>query len=153
MMRRKMSKLLLLALVILIFYSMAFAFAGNVAVPPSRVDEELFTVTVSDLVPDECSSLRSVITAVIVCSGGNCNGSSANELILGTAGNDAIDGKNGFDCIVGGDGDDNLNGGNDDDVLIGGNGNDTLDGGRDKDTDICYGGSGANTFNECDLTP
>jgi Ca2+-binding RTX toxin-like protein len=151
MMRRKMSKLAVLALVILILSSAAFAFAGSVTVPTTRMDEKVFAITVSDLVPAECNSIRSVITAIVICSGGACSGT--NELILGTAGDDDIDGKNGSDCIVGGDGNDPLNGGNGDDVLVGGNGDDILNGGPKKDYDICYGSSGANTFIECDLTP
>lgn len=153
MIHRNMSKMALVALVVLIFSSAVFAFAGSVSVPASRLDEQSLPVTVSDLVPAECSSISSVITAVVVCSGGSCVGSNANELVLGTAGDDLIDGKNGQDCIVGGNGNDKLNGGNDSDVLIGGNGNDDLDGGPKKDTDVCYGGSGANTFTECDLIP
>lgn len=153
MIQRNLSKFSLLALVILVLSSFAFAFAGSIAVPASRLDEQLFTITVSDLAPDECNSISSAITAIVVCSGGNCDGSNANELILGTTGDDTIDGKNGLDCIVGGDGNDQMNGGNDDDVLVGGNGDDGLDGGPKKDNDICYGGSGANLFNECDLTP
>ena len=153
MIRRNMSRLLLVVLVILIISSLAFAFAGSVTVPTSRVDEELFAITVSDLVPAECDSLRGVLTRVHVCGGGSCSGTNADELILGTAGDDEIDGKNGMDCIVGGGGNDNLNGGNDDDILIGNDGNDVLDGGPKKDSDVCYGGSGANSFNECDLTP
>lgn len=150
---RNVSKLSLLALTVLIVSSIVFAFAGSVTVPPSRLDEQSFAITVSDLIPAECSSISSSITAVVVCSGGNCAGSIASELILGTAGDDMIDGKNGLDCVVGGDGNDQLNGGNDDDVLIGGSGDDTLDGGPKKDMDICYGGSGSNTYIECDTMP
>jgi RTX calcium-binding nonapeptide repeat (4 copies) len=153
MTRRIMPKLLLVMLCALILSSLAFAFAGSVTVPASRVDEELITITISSLVPDECDSLRGVITKVHICSGGACMATNANELILGTAGIDEIDGKNGMDCIVGGGGNDNLNGGNDDDILIGNDGDDVLEGGPKKDNDICYGGSGANSFIECDLTP
>lgn len=153
MIQRNLSRFSLLALVILILSSLAFAFAGSIAVPASRLDEQLFTITVGDLTPAECDSISSTLTAIVVCSGGNCDGSNANELILGTAGDDIIDGKNGLDCIVGGDGNDKMSGGHDDDVLVGGNGDDDLNGGPKKDTDVCYGGSGANLFNDCDLTP
>lgn len=153
MIRRNLSKFFLIALVVLILSSVAFASAGSIAVPASRLDQQLFTITVSDLAPAECDSISTALTAIIVCSAGNCDGSNANELILGTSGDDIIDGKNGLDCIVGGAGNDKMNGGNDDDVLVGGNGNDDLDGGPKKDNDICYGGSGTNLFNECDLTP
>jgi Ca2+-binding RTX toxin-like protein len=153
MIRRHLLTFSLWALILLIVSSAAFAFAGSIAVPASRLDQQWFNITVSDLAPAECDSISSAITAIIVCNGGNCDGTIANELILGTAGVDTIDGKNGLDCIVGGDGNDQINGGNDDDVLIGGNGNDDLNGGPRKDNDICYDGSGANVFNECDLMP
>lgn len=153
MIRRIIPRLLLAMLSILVLSSLAFAFAGSVTVPASRVDEELITITVSDLVPAECNSLRGVLTRVHVCSGGSCSGTNADELILGTAGIDEIDGKNGMDCIVGGGGNDNLNGGNDADILVGNDGDDILDGGPKKDDDVCYGGAGANSFLECDLTP
>lgn len=153
MIHRNVSKLSVVALVLLILSSIGIAFAGSVTVPDSRLDEQSFAIAVSDLIPVECSNISSLVTVIVVCNGGNCDGSNANELILGTAGDDSIDGKNGFDCIVGGDGNDQLSGGNDDDVLIGGNGDDALDGGPKKDTDVCYGGAGTNIFSECDLTP
>ena len=154
MFHRNIPKLVLTALAFIVLLSSASAFAAGIQNMPSiRVMEDTQTIAVSDLVPSECDSLRYIVTRVVVCTGGMCNGTGADELILGTAGNDQIDGKNGMDCIVGGNGDDALNGGNDDDILLGNNGNDSLDGGRNKDTDICYGGSGINTFNTCDLTP
>lgn len=153
MIHRNLPRLSLAALVFLILSSIVFAFAGSVTVPESRLDEQSFAITVSDLLPSECSSISSVVTAIVVCNAGSCAGTNASELILGTAGDDLIDGKNGQDCILGGDGNDRLNGGNDNDVLLGGNGDDQLDGGPKKDTDVCYGGSGTNTFTECDLTP
>jgi Ca2+-binding RTX toxin-like protein len=153
MIRRNIPKIAVVAFVMLIVFSVVFAFAANIVVPSSRLTDQTRAITLSDLVPAECDSIRSVLTTVHVCSGGNCMASNANELILGTAGDDQIDGKNGLDCIVGGGGDDSLNGGNDDDILIGNDGNDTLDGGPKKDNDICYGGTGANTFVGCDLTP
>ncbi len=146
-------RLVFVVLVVLIFVSVAFAFAANNVVPVTRLTDQTRAVTASELAPTECDSIRSLLTIVIVCTGGSCNGSNASELIVGTTGIDDISGKNGNDCIIGGDGDDVLNGGNNDDVLVGAGGNDTLDGGRKKDTDTCYGGAGANTFIECDLTP
>jgi Ca2+-binding RTX toxin-like protein len=153
MIYRSIPRLVFIVLGLLVLLSMAFAFAANIVVPPTRLTDQARAVTASELAPAECDSIRSLLTTVVVCTGGNCNGSNASELIVGTTGNDDISGKNGNDCIVGGGGDDILNGGNHDDVLVGADGNDTLDGGRPTDTDTCYGGAGANTFIECDLTP
>lgn len=153
MIRRNFAQLIFIVLAVLIVGSIVSAFAANVVVPSTRLTDQTNPITISELAPAECSSISSSLTALVVCSGGSCSGSNANDLIIGTNGYDEIDAKNGTDCVVGGDGDDNLNGGNDDDVIIGAGGNDTLDGGRKKDTDICYGGSGTNIFNECDLTP
>lgn len=137
----------------LILFSVIFAIAANNSVPITHLTDQSSAITPDQLAPSECNGIRGTLTMLVVCSGGSCSGSNANELILGTAGYDEIDGKNGNDCIVGGGGNDNLNGGNDDDVMLGGEGDDTLDGGRKKDMDICYGNSGTNAFIECDLTP
>lgn len=153
MIHKNVLRLIFVTLVLLIFVSAAFAYAANNVVPVTHLTDQTRAVTVSELAPTECDSIRNLLTTIVVCSGGSCNGSNASELILGTIGNDDISGRNGNDCIVGGGGDDILNGGNDDDVLVGAAGNDTLDGGRKKDTDTCYGGAGANTLMECDLTP
>jgi hypothetical protein len=151
--RRNFVKLIFLVLAVLVVVSVVSAFAANIVVPPTRLTDQANPITISELAPAECSTISSSLTALVVCTGGSCSGSNANELIIGTTGYDEIDAKNGTDCVVGGGGDDDLNGGNDDDVIIGAAGNDTLDGGPKKDTDICYGGSGTNIFNECDLTP
>jgi hypothetical protein len=141
--RRNFVKLIFLVLAVLVVVSVVSAFAANIVVPPTRLTDQSNLISISELAPAECSTISSSLTALVVCTGGSCSGSNANELIIGTTGYDEIDAKNGTDCVVGGDGDDNLNAG----------GNDTLNGGPKKDTDICYGGSGNNIFNECDLTP
>lgn len=153
MMHRSMSKLAMSVLIVLVISSISFAFAANIVVPSTRLTDQRLVVAIHDLAPAECSSISSLLTAVVVCTGGSCSGSTAAELILGTAGDDQIDGKNGSDCILGGSGNDSLNGGNDDDVLIGNDGDDVLDAGPKKDTDVCYGGTGSNSFVECDVTP
>lgn len=153
MIHRNFVPVIFIVLAVLIVVSIGSAFAATIVVPSTRLTDQTNPITISELAPAECSNISSSLTVLVVCSGGSCSGSNANELIIGTDGYDAIDARNGTDCVVGGDGDDNLNGGNDNDVIIGAGGNDTLDGGRKKDTDICYGGSGTNLFNECDLTP
>jgi Ca2+-binding RTX toxin-like protein len=79
---------------------------------------------------------------------------SANDLIVGTPGDDELHGTDGDDQILGGDGDDLLSGeaGNDvldgqgdDDELFGGSGDDTLFG--DSGTDVLKGESGNDILN------
>jgi Ca2+-binding RTX toxin-like protein len=78
----------------------------------------------NSLKPADCASLN--LTSIFVCpsAGGNCNGTDANELILGSSLNDNIQGGKGDDCILGGDGDDTIRGNQGTDVCIGGAGND-----------------------------
>lgn len=139
---------ILLALIVI---SLTTVLAAANIVPATRLSDQSRGMVASDLAPPECNSIRAGLGSVIVCTGGSCSGSGANELILGSAGNDVIDGKNGDDCIVGGDGNDTLNGDNGNDVLVGGPGSDTLDGGkRKKDTDICVDSPGS-TFIDCEI--
>ena len=70
----------------------------------------------------------------------NYDGGDANELIIGSVGNNTIYGNIGSDALFGGDGNDVLYGGYGDDYLIGGDGNDTLYGGYGRD--FMYGGAG-----------
>ncbi|GAB4419649.1 MAG: hypothetical protein Kow002_07420 [Anaerolineales bacterium] len=149
-MKRKWLLFFVLIFSLMIIISSSFALTAANVIPPSGLSDTVFPVLASQLAPSECDSIRNNLETVVVCTGGNCNGSNQNELILGTTGPDRINGKNGEDCIVGAAGDDDLNGGNDDDVLLGGPGDDVLDGGRKKDYDICYGGGGADTFDNCD---
>lgn len=148
---KNLRKLFLLILPVLIIMGITTALAAANIVPVTRLSDQSRGMVFSDLAPSECDSIRAGLETVIVCSGGNCNGSNGNDLILGTAGNDVIDGKNGNDCIVGGDGDDMLYGDNENDVLVGGPGSDILDGGkRSKDTDICVDSPGS-TFIDCEI--
>jgi len=55
----------------------------------------------------------------------------ANDIILGTPGNDTINGGGGGDYICGGAGNDTISGGGENDIIDGGAGNDTLDGGHE----------------------
>jgi cysteine-rich repeat protein len=63
-----------------------------------------------------------------------CQGTSANDKIIGTSGDDVIVGLGGEDKLKGGDGNDVLCGGAGKDTLQGDLGDDFLDGGPDKDT-------------------
>lgn len=116
-------------------------------------------VTLLDLQP-RCNGL----IATIVGTTGNdvINGTNGNDVIVGLGGNDTINGGNGNDIICGDGGNDILNGGNGMDTLFGGfgndtlngnNGNDSLDGGGNNDTlagnngdDTLTGGTGADSF-------
>ena len=68
---------------------------------------------------------------------------TANDLILGSAGNDSLQGLQGSDCLLGGDGDDTLFGSTGGDVLLAGNGADSLNGGQG--TDVCDGEGGTDS--------
>jgi predicted extracellular nuclease len=98
-------------------------------------------VTLLDLQP-RCTGL----IATIVGTTGNdvINGTNGNDVIVGFGGNDTINGGNGNDIICGDGGNDTLNGGNGIDVLVGGFGSDTLNGNNDPDT--LNGGNGNDTL-------
>lgn len=67
---------------------------------------------------------------------GSLEGTSDNDVIVGTPGNDSIDGGTGDDLVCGGSGNDDIDGGIGDDDLCGDGGNDTMDGGIGDD-DMC----------------
>jgi Ca2+-binding RTX toxin-like protein len=128
MFRIKIWGLVFILLGILVIISVGFAFAANIVVPTTRLTDQTRGIDPNELKPAACSGLN--LTSIVVCNGGNCNGTNASELILGTSGYDNIKGKNGDDCIVGGDGDDDISG--------------------DNGTDVCVGGPGNDTFNKCE---
>lgn len=135
--------LLLVAVVVLVSVLTAVA-AGN-TVASSRADVNSAAVTGNDLKPDACAGIN--INAVIDLGAGD-SATTGNDLILGTAGNDAvIRGDVGDDCILGGAGNESIflffggiYGEDGDDVLIGGPG-----------WDVCRGGGGNNTYIDCEL--
>ena len=141
-------KFALILLGILILMSMATALAATNFVPVTHMVDQNTLITISELAPPECDSIRYALEDILECEGGNCSSNgNTNELILGTLGNDIIDGGNGDDCIVGGGGDDQLYGGNGNDVLVGGPGSDYLSGdGRNKDTDKCIDDPSTTTY-------
>ncbi len=80
---------------------------------------------------------------------GATHGTSGNDRILGTSGNDTIDGQDGADRIYGRDGDDSLLGGDGNDTIQGEEGADELQGGNgndrlyaDSDDTVVDGGDG-----------
>lgn len=126
-MPQRIQQFAFLGLVVLILVSIGSAFAATNTVPPSRLTDQKRTITVNDLKPAACASLN--LTAIVVCpsAGGACNGTTANELILGSSSIDNIQGDKGDDCILGGGGDD---------PAIRG----------DQGTDVCIGGPGTDSF-------
>jgi Ca2+-binding RTX toxin-like protein len=114
----------LLVLAILIFISTLTAVAAGNTIPTTRLDENTAAMNANAIKPAACSALN--LTAIVICTGGACNGTGANELILGTSVAETIKGKGGTDCILGGGGNDSLFGGGASDVCIGGPGTDTF---------------------------
>ena len=119
----KLSSLALLGLLVLIVMSVVGSLAAGNVVPPSGAGAAAFTINANALKPSDCSALA--LTNTVVGSG-TINGTSGNDLILGSSTNDSINGGTGADCIVGGSGNDSINGGNGGDVCIGGPGTDTF---------------------------
>jgi Ca2+-binding RTX toxin-like protein len=72
--------------------------------------------------------------------GESINGGNGDDRICGKGGVDSLNGGNGDDIIYGGDGTDEITGGNNDDILFGGDGNDFITGGND--IDLLFGGAG-----------
>jgi Ca2+-binding RTX toxin-like protein len=108
----------------LILLSIGTASTNSNSVPPTQLGVNTQGINANDVKPAECASIN--LTAILICPP-DCTGTSANELILGSAGADTIRGKNGTDCILGGGGDDVLRGnGGPNDVCIGGPGDDVI---------------------------
>lgn len=113
-------------LILLFLASLITAMAASNTVPPTRLGQVNIPINANALKPPECAALN--LTNIVVCpsTGGTCNGTDANDLILGSAFADNISGGKGDDCILGGGGDDFLKGDQGNDVCIGGPGNDTF---------------------------
>jgi len=127
---RLIFQIVLFGLLLLIFVSASTAFAANLTITPSNVGVKSIAVTANNLKPEACSGLS---LTNIVSGSGVITGTEGNDLIIGSSGNDTISGLGGNDCILGGTGDDTIDGG---------------DGGND----VCIGGSGANTYSNCETT-
>jgi Ca2+-binding RTX toxin-like protein len=87
-----------------------------------------------------CSDNKCVSQSCTICgtSGNNTlNGTAGNDVICGLAGNDIINGKDGDDKICGGTGNDTIYGGNGDDHIIGDAGYDYIYGQNDDDIINC----------------
>ncbi|MEP7134239.1 MAG: hypothetical protein ABI904_04850 [Chloroflexota bacterium] len=124
MINRTFARFAVLLLIALIIVSAGSAVAATNTLPASRLDEVTSAINANALKPTVCSAIA--LTKIVICTGGNCDGTAASELIIGTSAGERIRGRGGTDCIVGGDGDDLLVGNGASDVCIGGPGNDTF---------------------------
>ncbi|MFZ1040714.1 MAG: hypothetical protein WCA79_06335 [Anaerolineales bacterium] len=115
-------------LVVLIFISSITAMAAGNTVPVTRLGQQISAINANALKPAACSALNLANIVICPASGGTCNGTTKNDLILGSAKVDNISGKGGNDCIIGGGGNDTLNG--------------------NAGTDVCIGHTG-DTYNSC----
>jgi Ca2+-binding RTX toxin-like protein len=180
--RRKRRWLFLLgSMVILILTSVFSVFTASNNVSGFYLDHDIYAANPSDFLPQECidNGITFVSNLVVVSGSGSTTGTTGDDLILGTGGNDTggnqlkgsggndclvggggadiLSGGKGFDVLVGGAGDDTLNGGQDDDILLGGSGDDDLDGGHDDDymdggpgSDVCDTKHGTDTTTSCE---
>ena len=114
-----------LALVVVLATGAAFVLTASNAVPVSRAEDNVRTITANDLKPPECDGITLSGRPV------TGNGGNGNDLVLGTANGDNLAGGNGDDCVVGGGGMDRINGG----------------GGT---RDVCLGGAGLDLFSNCE---
>ncbi len=124
MIKRIIFRLAIFGLGAVILTSLVSAVATSNTVPGTHVGRSTRPIDANALKPSQCAALN--LTAVVVCTGGNCNGTSASELIIGTSGSDTIRSKGGTDCILGGGGGDDITGGGAGDVCLGGPGTDTF---------------------------
>ncbi len=153
--RRKARLWVVLALVGLLAVSVT-AYSARNSVPPTRLEDQVQSVSLQQFVPPECAGIT--IENIIVVTGGGRRwvyGTDGNDLILGNDRVNRIDGQGGNDCIVAGAGNEGwwwwgifpvspyLLGGDGNDVILGGSGNDIIVGGTGRDT--IYGGPGTDS--------
>lgn len=119
-MSKKITRIILISLVIMIFISAVYALTAANTVPESGADQDSEAITANQVKPSDCDSLNLVN---IITDG---NGTTSNDLLLGSSGSDSMTGSDGSDCLVAGDGDDSLDGGAGSDICIGGAGSDTF---------------------------
>jgi Ca2+-binding RTX toxin-like protein len=134
-----MRSLLRVAIIFIFALSLLSLFASTASnnVPDTRLSSQDTIVSPNDLKPPECNGIT--VTTSITGSG-TINGTTGNDLILGSAANDVFNGLSGNDCLVGGNGNDTLNGNDGNDVLIGGAGTDMFHGGNGTDTCVDMSG-------------
>jgi Ca2+-binding RTX toxin-like protein len=123
--RKRIALLTIIILLTVILISITSALSAGNTVPATRLSDQGFATTISDLAPPECAGLD--LTNIVVVTGWLTSGTDAGDLILGRNTGDVIFGGLGEDCIVSGGGNDSLYGSEGtNDVCIGGPGNDTF---------------------------
>jgi Ca2+-binding RTX toxin-like protein len=110
----------IITLLLLSLATLGSALAASNSVPRTTVGSALHAITANALKPAACSHIN--ITNIIIGSGA-INGTTGNDLILGSPQDDDIKGRGGWDCIISGAGNDRLQGNGGQDVCIGGPGN------------------------------
>lgn len=126
MMLKNIRRLAFLSVSALIGLSLLTAYAANIAVPATRLTDQASAITANTLKPAACSGITVVSVVYCPTTGGNCTGTNASELIIGSPDVDYITGRGGSDCILGGGGDDDITGSQSRDICIGGPGNDSF---------------------------
>ena len=119
-MTKKIIRLILISLPIMVLLSAVFARMSANLVEESGIQAQTQEVSANQMKPADCDGLN--LTAIYTGS----DGSTANDLLLGTSGSDSLNANDGNDCVVGGSGDDTLDGGAGTDVCIGGDGTDNF---------------------------
>lgn len=99
------------------------AVTAGAVVPSSRAGTVKRNFDANAVKPASCAALS---VTKIVTGTGSFAGTSASELLLGSAAVDSVDGGSGNDCLLGGDSADTVNGGQGTDVCIGGPGIDVF---------------------------
>ena len=120
----KQAALLLIAGATLV--SVGPGLAASNAVQSTHLSRQRIGLNANSMKPAECAALN--LTSVVLCpaGGGNCDGTDASDLIIGSPNADSISGGKGDDCILGGRGDDFLKAEQGNDICIGGAGSDTF---------------------------
>jgi Ca2+-binding RTX toxin-like protein len=96
------------------------ALSASNTVPGTRVTRFVTAITANTLKPSSCSGIT--LTTVIA----GVTGTSAANLLLGSAAANSMSAGGGSDCVLGGAGNDSIDCGTGTDVAIGGPGTDTF---------------------------
>jgi hypothetical protein len=97
---RLLSRLAVFALVLLVVVTVITAAAAANTVPTSHLTDQTTAITANNLKPAQCASYN--LTAIVVCgSAATCNGTNANELMLGSPTTKKINGRAGTNCCIG----------------------------------------------------
>jgi hypothetical protein len=97
--RRSLKWVVIFGMVVVVAISVMAALAAVNTVPITLASDQTFPITVNDIAPPECAGMN--LTNKIICpSSGNCNGTSANDLMIANSGNPDMHGMVGNDCVV-----------------------------------------------------